>query len=119
MIFEIENYASLHESMELLCGYLLEQGVSAESVFDSKLVAYELLGNVLKHADGKARLQCRLLEEFVELKIYTKEVFALPENKPCPEAMSENGRGLFLVDAVCEGRFFAEEDGLCVQIRMK
>ena len=119
MIFEIENYASLQEAVESLCNFLLEQGISKDYVFDSKLVAFELLGNVLKHADGKAKLQCRLVEKFVEMKIYTQEAFTLPENKSCPEAMAEHGRGLFLVNAVCQERFFMDEDGIRVQIRIK
>ncbi len=119
MIFEVKNYASLQEAVDLLCGFLLKQGVPSDSIFDSKLVAYELLGNVLKHADGKAKLHGRIIDGFVELKIYTETVFVLPKNKPCPEAMAEHGRGLFLVNAVCEERFFADEDGIRVQIRIK
>jgi hypothetical protein len=55
----------------------------------------------------------------VELKIFSKQSFDLPKEKPCPKAMSEHGRGLFLVDTVCEGRMIVEADGLRVQIKIK
>ena len=119
MIFEVENYTTLQEAIESLCAFLQEQGVRAECVFDAKLVAYELLGNVLKHADGKAKMQGQIVDGFVELKIFSDSPFVLPEEKPCPEAMAEHGRGLFLVDTMCEGRLFAEADGLRVQIKIK
>jgi anti-sigma regulatory factor (Ser/Thr protein kinase) len=119
MIFEVKNYATMQEAIESLCAFLIEQGVQADSVFDSKLVAYELLGNILKHADGQAKLQGDVVNEFVELKIHTNSIFILPKEKPCPEVTAEHGRGLFLVDTVCEGRMFEEKDGLRVQIRIK
>lgn len=119
MIFEIENYPSLQESVEALCAYLIEQGVPSESVFDCKLVAYELLGNVLKHGNGKAKLQGEIIDGFVQLKIYTDAVFVLPEEKACPDVTAEHGRGLFLVNAVCEERFYSEKDGIRVQIKIK
>ena len=119
MIFEIENYPSLHQSVEELCACLLQQGLPSESVFDCKLVAYELLGNVLKHGDGKAKLQANIVNGFVELKIYTNAVFVLPKEKACPDATAEHGRGLFLVNEVCEERFYSDEDGIRVQIRIK
>ena len=119
MIFEVKNYTTMQEAIESLCAFLEKQNVHPDSVFDSKLVAYELLGNVLKHADGKAALHGHIVEGFVELKICTESVFAMPAEKPCPEATAEHGRGLFLVNAVCEGRLFTEADGVRVQIKIK
>ncbi|MBE5739325.1 MAG: ATP-binding protein [Clostridiales bacterium] len=119
MIFEVKNYASLQEAVDLLCSFLLKEGVPSDSIFDSKLVAYELLGNVLKHADGKAKLHGSIVDGFVELKIYTETAFILPKEKLCPDTMAEHGRGLFLVNEVCEERFYSDEDGIRVQIRIK
>lgn len=119
MIFEVKDYLTMQQAIESLCAFLIKEGAQENSVFDSKLVAYELLGNVLKHADGQAKLQGRIADGFIELKIYTTSKFTLPENKPCPEAMAEHGRGLFLVNTVCEERFFEEADGVRALIRME
>ena len=119
MIFEVKDYLTMQEAIESLCAFLAREGVQKDSVFDSKLVAYELLGNVLKHADGKATLQGKIENGFVEIKICTTSKFTLPDEKPCPQAMAEHGRGLFLVNTVCEERFYEETDGVRVQIRIK
>ena len=119
MFFEIKDYATLQEGIDKLCVFLAQENVPSDCIFDSKLVAYELLGNVLKHADGKATLYCEIKEAFVELKICTGVVFSLPKDKVCPDATAEHGRGLFLVNAVCEGRFYEEEDGIRALIEMK
>ncbi len=117
MVFEIKDYATLQTGIDALCTFLAQKNLPSDCIFDSKLVAYELLGNVLKHGDGKAILRCEIIEDFVELKICTNSVFELPKDKTCPDATAEHGRGLFLVDAVCEGRFYTQTDGIRVLIK--
>ena len=78
MFFEVKNYVTMQEAIESMCAFLSKQGVHNDNVFDSKLVAYELLGNILKHADGRAQLACHIVEDFVEMKIYTEKIFVLP-----------------------------------------
>ena len=47
MIFEVDSYQTLRHAVEELCAFLSASEVPQERVFDSKLAAYELLGNVL------------------------------------------------------------------------
>ena len=54
MFFKVNNLKDLQEGMERLCEFLLQSDIPAESIFDSKLVVSELIGNVLKHSDGIA-----------------------------------------------------------------
>ena len=70
MIFEIENYLTLKSAVEELCEYLALNKVADERIFDSKLVVYELLGNVLQHSGGGAKLALELLAE----KVKTPEI---------------------------------------------
>ena len=119
MIFEIENYPSLQESVEALCAYLIEQGVPSASVFDCKLVACELLGNVLCHAKGTARIVSEIKNGFVEMKIISDSVFFPKEKTACAEVTAEHGRGLFLVETVTNGDISIEQDGLKVRIRIE
>ena len=88
-----------------------------ESIFDCKLVLYELLGNVLKHGNGRAELRCAVEEEFVELQISSKGTLSLPRHTPCADVYAENGRGLFLVESVCFERTITE-DGILVRIKV-
>lgn len=119
MIFEIENYVTLKSAVEELCDFLALNQVAEEHIFDSKLVVYELLGNVLKHSGGSAKLAMELLQEYIELKVLAERIFFPPEKGTCAEVFSEHGRGLFLVDSVSEDRTFTKDGGILVRIKIK
>ena len=119
MIFEIESYGTLKSAVEELCDYLALNQVADERIFDSKLVVYELLGNVLKHSGGSAKLAMELLQEYIELKVLAEKIFFPPEKGPCAEVFSEHGRGLFLVDSVSQERTFTADGGILVRIKIK
>lgn len=118
-IFKIENYGSLNRAVEELCAYLCESSVSPEKVFDSKLVAYELLANVLKHTDDSATFSGWIEDGFVRLRIVSRRAFCPQEKGRCPDVFSENGRGWFLVDNVCQERFLEQDGALVVKIRIQ
>lgn len=119
MFFKVKNYATLQEALEGLCDFLVSQNVGQESIFDSKLVACELLGNVLKYAKGEAGLRGEIKEDFIELKVLSESFFALPDKIECSGLFAESGRGLFLVNTLCEEQVFAEKDGILARIRIK
>ncbi|MBQ8342649.1 MAG: hypothetical protein IJY21_00940 [Clostridia bacterium] len=119
MIFQIENYVTLKSAVEELCDFLALNQVAEEHIFDSKLVVYELLGNVLKHSGGSAKLAMELLQEYIELKVLAERIFFPPEKGTCAEVFSEHGRGLFLVDSVSEDRTFTKDGGILVRIKIK
>ncbi len=119
MLFEIEGYPSLRRAVDELCDFLATQEVPLEQVFDSKLAAYELLGNVLKHSGGKAQLHGGVREGFIELKILAEKAFAPPTSSECSDVYSEHGRGLFLVDSVCAERLISEDGGIVIKIKIE
>lgn len=118
MIFEIQNNEMLANAVKLFCDFLKTQNVSSESIFDCKLVAYELLGNVLRHANGAAQLHGEIESGFVTIKIISKNVYYPKKENVCADVYEEHGRGLFLVDSVCKDSIFVEEDGLRVKIKI-
>ncbi len=118
MVFEIENYKTLRLAMDGLCEFLLAENVPKGSVFDSRLVACELLGNILRHADGRARLFGEIKDGFVELRILSTTIYCPPERKDTSDLYAEHGRGLYIVDKLCEERSHTE-GGLTVKIRIK
>ena len=101
MIFEIDNYKSLKNTLESLCEFLRLEKISQEVIFNSKLVACELLGNVLKHSDGKATLKGELKEGMLELAILSQFPF-FPAEVELPDLFSEHGRGLYLAKKLSE-----------------
>ena len=119
MIFEINNHLTMREALDEFCVYLTQNGVSPERVFDSKLVATELVGNVLRHSDGIANLCGELTEEFIELVVRSSIPFIPPTFSQKAELYAESGRGLFLVDSVCEERISTNDGGIKVRIRIE
>jgi anti-sigma regulatory factor (Ser/Thr protein kinase) len=122
MIFEIENYQSLRRAVEELCDFLSVEKVPSDSIFDSKLAVYELLGNVLQHSGGSAKLHGGISDGYVELKISAEKIYCPPPKgamTECVDKYSEHGRGLFLVDSVCEERFMTDDGGIFIKIKIK
>ena len=119
MLLKVNNYAALQAALDRMCEDLLAQGVTKDCVFDCKLVACELLGNALKHGEGEASLLAQIQEKTVILKVGSESPFVLPEKITCSHLLAESGRGLFLVDTLCEGQIFTEEDGIVAKIRIE
>lgn len=119
MILEIKDRKSMQDGIERLCAFLLERGVASERVFDSKLVASELLGNVFKHTNGTAILKVEIVDGEVRLKVSSNVAFIPPEKTVCSDVFSEHGRGLYIVDCVCERRTTTDEGEIVVTIKTK
>ena len=118
MVFEIDNYGSLKQAVEEFCAFLYAEKVPEERVFHCKLVAYELVGNILKHAQTKARFLGQIDGETVSIRVDSETSFTPPEKTVCAEVFSEHGRGLFLIDQYCFERMNTEK-GICVKIKIK
>ena len=119
MFFKVKDYAALQSALDELSQFLAMRDISKEQIFDSKLVACELLGNALKYAQGETALEGAIRDGFIELKILSESFFALPKKIVCADLFSEHGRGLFLVNQICEEQIAAEEDGIRVRIRIE
>lgn len=119
MFFEVNDQKSLEAAMAALCQYLTERSVPHGSVFDSKLVVSELVGNVLRHSNGVATLRGGVKDGFVELKVHSTVHFRPPEKSSCSDVYAESGRGLFIVDNVCAERIFTEDGGIEVRIKIQ
>ena len=119
MIFEIENYTSLKDAVEEFCAFLSTENIPEECVFNSKLVAYELLGNSLKHAKAKAWFWGSVIGETIEIKVLCEKDFVPPQKSVCSEVFSEHGRGFFLIDSLCAERLRTDDGGIIVRIKIK
>lgn len=117
MIFEVKNCDTLRHAVDALTAFLFAENVSEGSIFDSKLVASELLGNVLQHANGQAKLHFEIKDGCVELRIVGKQNF-VPTKATCSDVYAEHGRGLFIVQKYCEECVFSETDGIKVRIKI-
>ena len=118
MVYQVNDLASLHTALNSLCRFLENQSVPGERIFDSKLVASELLGNVLKHSNGEAKLTAEICDGFIQLRIYSSVTYVPPKQSKQADVYAENGRGLFLVDSVCEERRM-EDGAIVIKIKIE
>jgi len=119
MLFEIDNSDTLQSALKTLCSFLAEKKLSEDCVFDCKLVVYELVGNVLRHSGGVAKLRSDVGEGFVKLEVFSSVPFVPPKESRCSDVFAENGRGLFIVDKVCEERICTPDGVIKVKIKIK
>lgn len=119
MIFEIDDYLSMQDAIAQFCLFLAQNEVSDERVFDSRLVANELVGNVLRHARGKAKLCGDIRDGFVELTVSSSVSYVPPRTTRNAEVYAEHGRGLYLVDSVCHERTTTKDGSILVRIRIR
>ena len=118
MIFEIDGYNALRNALKKMCIALENDKIPDGAVFKCKLVADELVSNVLQHGEGSAFFSFERCGEVVKISVRGSNEFRPPEVSACADVESESGRGLFLVDAVCETRRYSREEGVCVVIRV-
>ena len=119
MIFEVNNLSSMHETIRALCGYLQEQSVPENLVFDSKLVASELLGNVLRHTNGGAKVKGEIKDGYFHLYIFSDVTYHPPTVSKNADVYAEHGRGLFLIDSVCVERTVDDQGAIVVKLKIR
>lgn len=119
MYFEIDSYNALRAALNTFCAGLAQRHVPQETVFDSKLVADELLSNALRHGGGKAYFTVAIDGDVISLSVRSLHSFRPPEESVLVNKESENGRGLYIVDRIVEARGYSEEGGTSVIIRIR
>ena len=117
MIFEIDDYSSMQDAITRFCLFLTQNKIPDERIFDSRLVANELVGNVLRHTQGRARLHGEIRGGFVELVVFSSVAYTPPKTTEKADLFAEHGRGLYLVDSVCHSRTTTKDGGILVRIR--
>ena len=119
MYFEIDNYNALKTALNTLCAGLTQQDVPQETVYDSRLVADELLSNALRHGGGKAFFSVDIGDDMISLSVRSLHSFRPPDKSLLSSRESEHGRGLYIVDTIVETRRYSEEGGTSVVIRIR
>ncbi len=116
MLFEMQTVSELKEILGELCDFLTKENITQERVFDSKLIAHELLGNVAQHSGGSAKLFVEIREGFIQLSLRAERVYEPPKSQR-PSLYAERGRGLYLVDSLCE-RTFTPDGEILIRIKI-
>ncbi len=117
MYFEIDDYNALRAALKEMCRILAE-AFSEETVFHSKLVANELLSNVLQHGGGRAYFRVETKENEIRMSVQGDNGYRPPDVGVCADCLAECGRGLYLVDSYCARRSYSEREGIIVYLKI-
>jgi len=83
--------------------FYIESNTNDENnIFNSRLVACELVTNVLVHSKCPALLQVNYYSEKIEIVVESESCFVAENIKDNIDASSPCGRGLFIVNSLCE-----------------
>lgn len=118
MIFKIDGYNALRLALQKMCFALENDEIPQNAVFNCKLVADELVSNALQYGGGSAVFSFERCGDTVRIAVKSANDFCPPETSFCSSCFEERGRGLFLVDAVSEARFYNKEEGVGVIVRV-
>lgn len=114
--FKVDDIKNMNDELFKFLRYLEGEGVSADAVFDSRLVSCELITNVLRHCGGTAWFEGNLSGGEIIITVSA----SAPGGRICvpnlPDALAESGRGLYIVKAVSGGNITIDGGDVTVKI---
>lgn len=117
---EIGTFEELHKALADLAAFLEENGANDEGIFKAKLAVSELVTNAIRYTkSGKAKAEWQVKGALCELKITSLPPYAPPKDCKCADVMSENGRGLYLVNSMSETCTISKSGTLTVTVKIK
>ena len=94
--FSASDAVSARRSRAEFVAALRSEGCTEAALHDAEVVFGELIGNVARHAHGTVSVELRFARDTAVLRVRdTGRGFALKAH--LPDAMSEYGRGMYLV----------------------
>ncbi|MEO9170169.1 MAG: ATP-binding protein [Candidatus Baltobacteraceae bacterium] len=89
--------SALAKRAEFLGALALECGAESFDRFTAALIFTELVGNVIRHADGPVDIQVRCIDGFAQIHVYDRgNGFEYRPQLP-RDSLAEGGRGLYLI----------------------
>ena len=117
--FKVEDLSDMNASLKEFVDLLESENVDADCVFDSHLIACELISNVLKHCKEAAHFCGYLTGEEVVISVHGESSVGVIPAPTLPEALAESGRGLYIINAVSGGNVTVQGNEVKVIIKRK
>jgi anti-sigma regulatory factor (Ser/Thr protein kinase) len=99
---KIDSIDNLREVLNNMVNFIETCTVNEDRIFNSRLIACELITNVLVHSKCAAKLQVSYYTDKIEIIVESEDYFNAEEKNEIPDATSYSGRGLFLVNTLCD-----------------
>ncbi len=111
------DFAEVRGAAHTVHGYLAKQGCSDGELMDCEFALVEACNNAIKYADEAGRKQSVLVEarcdaEAIELQVSDHTPgFDWPEKVSLPDAESEHGRGVYLIQTLMDSAQYSRGPG--------
>ena len=117
--FEIDNINDMNAELEKFLGFLQARGADDDALFDSRLVACELITNALRHGGGRATFTGSLNGGLIEITVGAVNATGMIRVPDLPSVLAESGRGLYIVNAVSKGNVCISDGIVTVKLAFK
>ncbi len=118
-IENIQDYTKMTEAIRSACKDLAQKSVPEDRLYDCRLIATELIANVIQHQHTAADLSVELQKDDIRI---TVESACRPDFDICavlqPSAYDTTGRGLFIVKELCDNRVYRTEYGVTALLKI-
>lgn len=116
MTFDVDNLNDMHDELQRFADYLLGCGLTEDDVFFGRLVGCELLTNVIRHCKSAARFCGGMEGGVIVITVASEGAKSFGLCRGLPDVLAESGRGLYIVNAVCNGNVTFSEGGVTARI---
>ena len=99
--FKVDNLKNMNTELKSFAEFLRVSGASDDDVFACKLVACELITNVVRHGGDEAELKGNITGETIEITVSAESLKGVDMVRPAPDVFAESGRGLYIVKCFC------------------
>lgn len=114
--FGVVGIADLREKLNYAVDYIKNKiKLDEEVLYNYRLVLCELVSNVIQHGKSDCKILIDILDKVIRINVSGGEGFIGGVPSQCQ--MSQRGRGLLLVDALCEDLKFIN-DGKEVEVQL-
>ncbi len=117
---KIDNLECLNDVLEQLSIFLEGCDIDIDDIFDSKIVTCELVTNVFRHTDGVATAEWGVEDGYIHISVTSNNQSGQEGviNPQLPDVFAESGRGLYIVQSICEGEIKTKGGTIKVKIKI-
>ncbi|MCM1437619.1 MAG: ATP-binding protein [Roseburia sp.] len=117
--FEVDDLKDMNAELARFLSYLRLSGADDDALFDSRLISCELITNVLRHCGGSACFSGELAGGEITITVCASNPSGEITVPDLPAALSESGRGLYIVNSVSGGNVRITGGNVTVKLIIK
>ncbi len=116
--FKVDNLKDMNASLQGFAEYLKDCSLTDDEVFFGRLVGCELITNVIRHCGEMAQFSGGVQDDRIVICVSSDggEKFSLCPK--LPELLAESGRGLYIVNVICDGDLTLSGNRITARIKL-